>query len=216
MGEISADTAHTAAFWDERYAGSEPVWSGRVNQRLVEQTGPLMPGAALDIGCGEGGDAVWLAGQGWTVLAVDVSVVVIDKARAHAVAALDGEVAGRITWQQADLRTWQPPAGSFDLVSMQFLQLPRAVLTDTQARLAVAVRPGGTLLIVNHDLLDLHTTAGRPNLPEMFLTVDEIAATLDSDCWRAEVVESFQRPFTDHDGNPITIHDAVVRAVRLP
>lgn len=214
MSEFSVETAHSADFWDERYGGSDPVWSGQANMRLVEHSGHLQAGSALDIGCGEGGDAVWLARRGWKVLAVDVSAIAIGRARAQAEADLEAEVAGRISWQQADIRTWQPPAAAFDLVSMQFLHLPRATLLEVQARLAASVRPGGELLIVNHDLLDLHTSAGRPHAPELFLRAEEIAATLEPDRWRPEVVGAFPRPFTDPDGRAITIHDAVVRAVR--
>ncbi|HEY8300849.1 MAG TPA: methyltransferase domain-containing protein, partial [Jatrophihabitans sp.] len=108
MTELDASTLHAPEYWNERYSGRDPVWSGKVNQRLAEQTETMAPGAALDIGCGEGGDAVWLAQRGWTVTAVDVSDVVIDKARAHAEQSLPDDVAARITWQAADVRTWQP------------------------------------------------------------------------------------------------------------
>jgi SAM-dependent methyltransferase len=214
MGEFNLETSHTAAFWDERYAGHEPVWSGQANQRLVEQVGDLDPGTALDIGCGEGGDAVWLAQRGWTVLAVDVSSIAVDKARTHAEATLRPEIAGRITWQQADIRTWQPPADAFDLVSMHYIHLPRALLADVQARLVPAVRRGGNVLIVNHDPLDLLTTARRPEVHELFLTAEEVVSGLDPRSWRVAVADVLTRPATDHDGNEITIQDAVIRAVR--
>lgn len=214
--DIDIETIHTGPFWDERYSGREPVWSGQANQRLVEQTAGLAPGHALDIGCGEGGDAIWLAQQGWTVTAVDVSAIVIDKARVLASTVLAPELAARITWSAEDTRSWQPPAASFDLVSMQFVHLPAPLLTQVQARLVAAVRPGGRLLIVNHDVRDLQTSMGRPHLPEMFLTTTELVATLDQACWEVEFAESFPRPFTDPAGDPVTIHDAVVRAVRRP
>jgi SAM-dependent methyltransferase len=214
MADIDAATLHTAEFWDERYAGRDAVWSGKVNQRLQEQTDDLTPGDALDLGCGEGGDAVWLAQRGWRVTAVDVSAVVIEKARTSAAEILPGEVAGRITWHPADVRTWQPPADAFDLVSMQFIHLTEALLPDVQARLAVSVRPGGVLLIVNHDPLDLQTTLGRPNIPGIMLSAATIVATLDPALWQVDVAEPFPRPFTDPEGRPITIHDTVVRAVR--
>lgn len=214
MTEFSIENSHSAGYWDERYAGEESVWSGDPNQRLVEQSRHLPAGSALDIGCGEGGDAVWLARRGWTVLAVDVSSVAVDKARARAASTLDPDVAARITWRPADILTWQPPPASFDLVSMQFLHLPRAALADAADRLADALRAGGTLLIVNHDPLDLTTTVHRPRIAELLLTATDIAATLDPDQWRVEVAEPFPRPFPNADGHAVTIHDAVVRAVR--
>jgi SAM-dependent methyltransferase len=184
-----------------------------VNQRLVEQTEHLAPGTALDIGCGEGGDAVWLARQGWTVTATDVSAVVIEKARAHADATLPADVAGRINWQPADVRTWQPP-GDLDLISLQFVHLTVPLLAEAQARWASAVRRGGTLLIVNHDPLDLQTTLSRPSIPGIMLPASEIVGALDPALWTVEVADPFARSGTDHEGRPVTIHDTVVRAVR--
>lgn len=213
MHELSAETAHTAAYWDERYGGTEPVWSGRVNPRLVEHASELATGTALDIGCGEGGDAGWLAAQGWTVLAVDVSAVVVGKARAAAAKALSAEVAARITWQQADILTWQLPADAFELVSVQFLHLTRDGFADLNRRLAAAVRVGGTLLLVNHDPSDHGGPVPRPHIPELFLTADELVATLDPADWRVEVAQAVPREFT-WAGNPVTIHDTVLRAVR--
>ena len=122
--------------------------------------------------------------------------------------------AARITWDRADVRTWQPPDDAFDLVSMQYIHLTVPLLREVQGRLARSVRPGGTLLIVNHDPLDLQTTLGRPNIPGIMLAAEEIVATLDPRVWDVRVAEPFPRPFTDPDGNPITIHDTVVRSVR--
>jgi SAM-dependent methyltransferase len=217
--EFDAATLHTPEYWDERYASHEPVWSGKVNRRLVEQTADLQPGDAIDIGCGEGGDAVWLAQQGWTVTAVDVSAVVIEKARAHAAASLPAELASRITWRPADVRTWQPPADSADLVSIQFVHLTEPLLAEVQARLAITLRTGGTLLIVNHDPLDLHSGVGRPDIPGVMLAASAIVACLDPALWELEVAEPFPREAhvreaRGHDGHGITVHDTVVRARR--
>jgi SAM-dependent methyltransferase len=216
MSEFTAAMAHTAEAWDARYAHSDRVWSGRVNQRLVEQVGELPLGNALDIGCGEGADAVWLAQRGWRVLAVDVSAVAIGRARAHADEALDADVRARLEWQVVDIREWAPPVAAFDLVSMQFLHLPLGLLAEVAMQLATALRPGGVLLTVNHDRLDLETTVRRPNIPELYASAADLAGVLDPSAWRVDVAEAQPRPATDQDGNPVTLHDTVVRAVRRP
>jgi SAM-dependent methyltransferase len=214
MTDINRETIFTADYWDERYGTADPVWSGQPNQRLVEQVADLRPGSALDLGCGEGADSVWLAEQGWTVLGADVSPIVIAKARTHAEQSLPADVAARITWQAADLLTWVPPSAAFDLASLQFLHLPLTVLTPVQARLADAVRPDGILLVVYHDHRDTHGSRHHQELPEMFPTVDEVATALDPERWEIELAEVQPRPGLDPDGNPTTRNDAVVRARR--
>src|SRR2546430_12503786 len=113
----------TQEFWDERYRSSDRVWSGEPNPRLVERVSDLTPGTALDVGSGEGADAIWLAARGWQVTAIDVSTVALDRAAERAAEA-GAEVANRITWQQADVLTWDPAPLQFDLVSAQFMHLP--------------------------------------------------------------------------------------------
>ena len=107
------DPAHfTQEFWDDRYQTADQsgrLWSGQPNAQLVAQTADLAPGEALEAGCGEGADAIWLARQGWTVTAVDVSAVALERAAGFAAAAGD-EVARRITWQREDLLSWAPEA----------------------------------------------------------------------------------------------------------
>ena len=140
------DPAHfTQEFWDDRYrtAGeSGRLWSGQPNAQLVAQTADLAPAEALEAGCGEGADAIWLARQGWTVTAVDVSAVALERAADYAVAAGD-EIARRITWQREDLLSWVPGPERFDLVSAQFMYAPEGELEAMHRRLAAAVRPGG-------------------------------------------------------------------------
>ncbi|HEY2075322.1 MAG TPA: methyltransferase domain-containing protein [Streptosporangiaceae bacterium] len=146
-------------FWDDRYRSADQLWSGQPNPQLVAQTYGLTPGDALDVGCGEGADAIWLASQGWTVTAVDISVVALDRAAAHAAARGD-EVARRVSWLQGDLLSWDPWPQPFDLVSAQFMYLPEAGLRSLHRRLAAAVRPGGTLLIVLHHPDSQHAGPG--------------------------------------------------------
>lgn len=203
----------TPEFWDERYRSADKIWSGNVNQRLVEQASDLAPGTALDVGSGEGGDAIWLASRGWTVTGVDVSAVALARAAGHA-AAVGDQVAELITWQQADVLTWDPAPLQFDLVTAHFMQLPQPARDSLHRRLAAAVRPGGTLLVVGHDFSDLQTTAGRPHLPELFFTADEVVGLLDPHDWQIVFAGSPERQMLDPDGQLTTIHDAVVRAVR--
>ena len=203
----------TQAFWDERYGATDQLWSGDPNQRLVEQVADLTPGTALDVGCGEGGDAIWLASQGWQVVGMDVSPVGLARAAQHAVQA-GAEIAMRITWQQADMLSWAPPPEQFDLVSAHFIHLPSAERESLHRRLAAAVRPGGTLLIVGHHPSDLETTAHRMNLPDFMYTAEQVAATLAPDAWEIVVAAAPQRGWHDPEGNPITIRDAVLRARR--
>ncbi|HKD87333.1 MAG TPA: class I SAM-dependent methyltransferase [Streptosporangiaceae bacterium] len=152
----------TQEFWDDRYRSAGQLWSGQPNPQLVAQTAGLTPGDALDIGCGEGADAIWLASQGWTVTAVDISAVALDRATAHA-ADRGEEIARRISWRQADLLSWDPGPQQFDLVSAQFMYLPEVELKSLHRRLAAAVRPGGILLIVLHHPDSMHAGHGSPS-----------------------------------------------------
>lgn len=133
------------AMWNERYGEKERIWSGNPNARLAEVVSELAPGRALDLGCGEGGDARWLAQQGWHVVAVDVSDTALQRAAADA-----GELAARIDFQRHDLMQTFPD-GSYDLVSAQFLHSPVPWERDRLLRRAAeAVATGGTLFIVDH------------------------------------------------------------------
>ncbi|MGE3910766.1 MAG: methyltransferase domain-containing protein, partial [Chloroflexota bacterium] len=139
----------TPEFWDERYGSSERYWSGNPNVQLVAQVADLTPGTVLDLGCGEGADAIWLAQRGWQVTGVDVSQVALDRAAGQA-AAIGAETADRISWEQGDAYTWDPAPRQFDLVSAHFMFLPGVDREALHQRLAAAVRPGGRLLIVSH------------------------------------------------------------------
>lgn len=202
-----------ADFWENRYRSMPRVWSRRPNAHLVTDTAALPPGRALDVGCGEGADALWLAERGWQVLAVDLSPTALVRAAEHA-AEQGPEVAGRIVWQEADLTAWTPPAGEFDLVTAHFVHLPAGTREGVLAALADAVAPGGTLLYVGHDVSDLDTTIGRPNVPHMFWAAEDVAAALDPAAWTVEVAEARPRDATDAEGRTVRIHDAVTRARR--
>lgn len=200
----------TAEFWDERYSSAPAIWSGNPNPHLVTVAGALTPGEALDVGSGEGADAIWLAEQGWQVTGVDVSAVALDRS---AKAAAKTEVADRITWQQTDILAWIPEPDRYDLVSAQFMHLPWPDLQALHRRLAVAVRPGGTLLIVGHHPSDADAMSRPAHLAALMYPAEQMATTFDAPEWDI-TVSNPGRPFTDSDGNPVTLHDAVMRAVR--
>ncbi|MFJ8818274.1 SAM-dependent methyltransferase [Amycolatopsis thermoflava] len=195
-------------FWEERYRSHTAVWSGRPNPQLVAEAGDLPPGTALDIGAGEGADSCWLAERGWRVTALDLSETALRRGSEHAAAAGVGD---RIEWERADVRTWDPGDRRFDLISAQFLHLRNAELRDLVGRFAEWLNPGGTVLLVHHDARDLHTTMGRPHVPERFSSAEEVASWLPGE-WSVEVAEARPREATDPDGKAVTIYDAVVRA----
>ncbi len=201
------------AFWDDRYRSQTALWSGNPNPHLVAEASDLAPGTALDVGSGEGADAIWLAGRGWRVTAVDLSTVALERAAEHA-AQLGAGIAGRIDWLHEDLTSWDPGSARYDLVSAQYMQLPAAPRQALFGRLAAAVARGGTLLIVGHHPSDLQTTMPRPPMPELFYTGDDIAAALDPSEWDIITNASPARTATDPDGQPVTIHDTVLRARR--
>ena len=203
-----------AAFWDARYGSAHSLWSGNPNRQLVAEAEGLEPGTALDAGAGEGADAIWLAERGWQVTAVDVSGVALGRAAEHAAKAGD-EVAARIRWQREDLREWIPPERAFDLVTSQYLHLPGTLRSTLLARLAAAVRDGGTLLIVGHHPMDLETTLQRPNHPELMFTGDDIVREIGGDGWEIVTNVAAERETTDPDGRPVTAHDTVFRARRV-
>jgi thioredoxin reductase/2-polyprenyl-3-methyl-5-hydroxy-6-metoxy-1,4-benzoquinol methylase len=199
--------------WEERYRAKPAIWSGRPNPQLVAEVAGLTPGRALDVGCGEGADAIWLAERGWRVDAVDIATTALERAAANAAAAGTG-IAARIGWTHADLRKQPPAEGAYHLVSAQFMHLPSEQRRDLFARLAAAVAPGGTLLIVGHHPSDLRTTAHRMHFPDMMFTAEEVATTLDPGTWEVLTAEARPRATVDPDGRDTVIHDAVLVARR--
>jgi SAM-dependent methyltransferase len=203
-------TDYDEQWWEERYASGQAHWSGRPNDVLVAETADLTPGSALDVGCGTGGDAIWLAGRGWQVTGVDLSRTAL--ARAAAAAAQAG-VADRTTWQHADLTTWAPPEHTFDLVTSSFLHVPGGVRDAVVSRLAAAVVPGGTLLVAQHDPSDLHTVRHGQD-PDLFATGQQLAAVLPEEEWEVLVAEARARRGRSHEGEDLPMADAVLRARR--
>lgn len=200
-------------YWDDRYATSDRIWSDRPNPHLVTTVGDLGAGRALDIGSGEGADSIWLAQRGWTVTALDLSQTGLDKSAAHA-QSLGDDIAERITWQQADLIEWVAEPDAYDLVTAQFMHLPKPQIFDLQLKLAASVAPGGTLLIVGHHPDDERHSAEGTEFPDIRYAPEEVAALLDPAKWPTIEATTFTRDWINQDGEPAVAQDAVLRAVR--
>ena len=194
--------------WNKRYEGTELVWTVRPNRFLVEETEGMTPGRALDLACGEGRHAVWLAGLFWRVRAVDFSDVAIAKGRqlaeTHAV---------EVEWTVADLKDYVPEPGSADLVLVFYLQLPAEERSPILRRAAGAVAPGGTFLLVAHDSSNLEHGHGGPQSPRVLYTAEDVVADLDGAGLEIERAEPVERPVETPEGERIAI-DALVRAGR--
>jgi SAM-dependent methyltransferase len=195
-------------FWEDRYRSKSAIWSGRPNDVLVAEVSGLSPGTALDVGAGEGGDAIWLAQQGWTVTAVDFSTVALERGKLRA---QDLGIDDRIHWVHADLTQWRP-AQTYDLVSCQYLHLLGTEQQDLIPRLAGAVAVGGTLLYVSHDV-DEQILQEHPHHAARFEPAERVADLLDPARW--EVIAAGQRHRADAGEHPAGhVHDSVLRAVR--
>jgi SAM-dependent methyltransferase len=216
MSEHAHGAGHVfdEGFWDERYRSAQRIWSGNPNPQLVAEVAGRALGLALDVGCGEGADAIWLARSGWTVVAADISSVALERGAQHARDS-GPDVCARIEWRQADLLASPPQPDAFDLVSAQFMQLPPEPRTRLFTALMASVRPGGMLLVVGHHPSDLATGVPRPPMPERFYSPDQIAALLD-DSWTVEVSQARPRPARTPDGTEVTVHDTTLVATRRP
>lgn len=198
-------------FWEERYAGRQ-VWSGKVNATMAALVAELPTGRALELGCGEGGDAVWLAEQGWQVTAVDISPTAIERGR---VAAAERGLAERIEWIAADLSNWAPD-GSFDLVTASFLQSPLELeRAGILRRAAQAVAPGGRLLLVSHAAAPPWASGLQHGHAEFPQPATELAMLeLPADRWDVVIAEVRQRPAVGPDGTAAELDDTVVLVQR--
>ncbi|OBJ53426.1 bifunctional 2-polyprenyl-6-hydroxyphenol methylase/3-demethylubiquinol 3-O-methyltransferase UbiG [Mycobacterium sp. 1423905.2] len=194
-------------FWNRLYRRSDRIWSGNVNVRLAEVAAELPPGRALDLGCGEGGDAMWLAERGWQVVATDISPVAIERASQDS---QKRGLADRIEFVRTDLVDGVP-AGPFDLVSAHFFHVPEPLSLDRSAVLraaADALCSGGHLLIVDHG--SAPSWSDHHDYP--FPGAEEVLASLDLHAgeWQRVRVEAVDREVTGPDGQRATIKDNVM------
>jgi SAM-dependent methyltransferase len=180
-------------FWEQFYGERPQVWSGHPNAVLVEEIDGLAPGTALDLGCGEGADAIWLAEQGWQVTAADISQAALDRAADHAATA---GVADRITWARHDFSE-SIPTGPFD---------PREFALRAAA---AAVGSGGTLLVVSHEAVPWHEHVVFPTAEEVLESL-----ALDGDAWEVQRLDSRPRRATNPEGAEVDVTDSVVRLRR--
>jgi SAM-dependent methyltransferase len=194
--------------WDSRYAGREFVWTSQPNRFLVGETAALAPGRALDVACGEGRNAVWLAERGWRVTGVDFSEVGLEKARGLAAAR---GVQG--TWVAADLLGYEPESRAFDLVLVFYLQVPAEQRRAIMRKVAEAVAPGGCLLLVAHDSTNLDHGYGGPQDPAVLYSADDVVSDLDGTGLAIERAQTVSRPVDSADRERVAL-DALVRAHR--
>ena len=191
--------------WDERYANKDYLWTVEPNRFVQQHVARLTPGTAIDLATGEGRNAVWLAGQGWQVTAVDFSPVGLDKARR-----LAADHNAHVEWVEADVTAYQPSA-TFDLVLVAYLQLSTSQRVEVLRRAAGWVASGGTMLVVAHDRSNVTEGHGGPPSPEVCYDVDETVAALEG--LTPSVAEVARRPVQTDEGERVAL-DTVVVATR--
>ncbi len=196
--------------WERRYAEREQLWSGQPNGALVAEAAGLEPGRALDVGCGEGADAIWLAGRGWEVTALDVSALALHRAAGHAQAA-----GARIDWQHAGLVEAQLQPGRFDLVCALYPALLRTPDAVAEQALLSAVAPGGVLLLVHHANMASEHSHDTEFDPADYVWPEMVAARLD-DGWTTQAYERRPRVTPASGAGAHHAEDLVLRARRRP
>ena len=193
--------------WDDRYASTELVWTAEANRFVVEELAGLAAGRALDLGAGEGRNAIWLAERGWQVTAVDFSAVGLAKAAKLA----DGRGVTGVRWVQADLREYRPEQAAYDLALLAYVHLPPDEFTALLATAASALAPGGTLLVIGHDVDNISRGHGGPQDPLVLHRVDSVVAALPG--LTIHRADQARRAVLTGEGERVAI-DTVVRAQR--
>jgi SAM-dependent methyltransferase len=193
--------------WNDRYRSKELVWGAEPNRFVREEFATLPPGGrALDLACGEGRNALWLAERGWEVTAVDFSPVALSRARSLAA---DRKVP--VDFVEADVTTWRPEPGAYALVLVAYLQVPPSDRVRVWSRLAEALAPGGVAFLVGHALRNLAEGVGGPQRPEVLWDPPQIAAELEAAGLAVISAEEVRRPVADAGADAI---DARIRAQR--
>ena len=198
-----------ASAWNQRYAGTDLVWSATPNQFVASELGSLAPGRAVDLAAGEGRNALWLASLGWQVTAVDFAATGLEKGRAVE-ETLD--LAHPVTWECADVLAWSPPEPGFDLALLAYLQLPAAERRESVRRAVGALRPGGTFLLVAHDTSNLTEGTGGPQDASVLMTAEDVLDDLAGTGAEVLRAERVAREVPGPDGI-LTAYDVLVRAV---
>ncbi|MFC7217494.1 class I SAM-dependent methyltransferase [Streptomyces polyrhachis] len=195
--------------WDDRYADADLVWGAEPNRWVARETGPLPPGRALDLAAGEGRNALWLAGRGWRVTAVDFSSVGVERGR-RLTAEAPAEVGGRVTWVCADVLAYEPERGAYELVLLSYLHLPAGERGPALRTAAGALAPGGSLLVVGHDTTNLTEGTGGPKDARVLFTPADVLADLAGAGLEAVRAERVLRPVPQPDGRTVDAVDALV------
>jgi len=194
--------------WNQRYAGRELVWTSEANRFLVQEAATLASARALDLACGEGRNAVWLAERGWQVTGVDFSTVGVAKAQRLA------DARGvTVEWVTANVLDHRPKPAAFELVIIFYLQVPATQRTPIVRRAAGAVAPGGTFLLVAHDASNIAAGYGGPQDPAVLYAAQDIVTDLDGTGLQIERSDRVQRPVETSEGSRMAL-DALVRARR--
>ncbi len=192
--------------WNARYAGSELLWTAEPNRRFASEVEGLEPGRALELACGEGRNAVWLAEQGWRTTGVDFSDVALSKA-----AQLAASRGVEVEWVAADVLEYEPERRAFDLVAVLYLQLPHDELVRALGAATEALAPGGTILVLGHDTTNLTEGHGGPRDASVLFTPEDVVAELGD--LTVERAEKVRRAVPLDDGEATAV-DAFVRARR--
>ncbi len=193
--------------WDQRYGAAELVWGAPPNRWVEQEVGGLPAGRALDLACGEGRNALWLAARGWQVTGVDFSQVGLDKARELEART---EPAARVQWRRADVTNYRH-GEPVQLALICYLQLPAQQRRQTVRNAAAALAPGGVLLVIGHDSTNIAEGTGGPQDPQVLFTADDVQADLTGTGLEIDRAEAVLRPV---EGAPRPAVDALLRAHR--